>query len=333
MSKGVILPEPWAAWEMCTVSSASPARKDSNMERQKLLIVDDIPENLQGLACVLMDNYEVFAATNGNDALTAARIQMPDLILLDVMMPGMDGYEVFAGLKQDGGTSDIPVIFITAKTDAESETRALSAGAVDFIHKPFNKEVVRSRVKLQLELVRQRRHLEKLNRQLVHIAYHDALTDLPNRTMFFDLVAKALALARRSQTNLAVIFIDLDRFKQVNDNYGHAVGDQVLQVVAARISDCVRESDSVGRIGGDEFVLLLQDISSEDAAVMVAEKIRDAMNQPLTVSGLTLSISSSIGVAIYPEHGNNAAELVKSSDAAMYLAKECGRDNVKVFTS
>lgn len=301
------------------------------MNRMKLLIVDDVPENLHGLSSVLMDEYEVFAATNGKDALTTAGMLRPDLILLDVLMPEMDGYEVHAALKQDVATRAIPVIFVTAKTDADNETRALSAGAVDFIHKPFNKDVVRARVRLHLELVRQQRHLEELNRQLTYIAYHDALTNLPNRTMFFDLVSKALALAKRSQTHLAMVFIDLDRFKTINDNCGHPVGDLVLQEVAARISACVRESDSVGRIGGDEFVVLLQDVTGEDAAIMVAEKIRNALIQPLVVGDLTLSISSSIGIAIYPEHGSSGAELIKNSDTAMYHAKECGRDNIKVF--
>ncbi|MDD2582075.1 MAG: diguanylate cyclase [Desulfuromonadaceae bacterium] len=453
------------------------------MERQKLLVVDDIPENFQVLSNLFMDDYDVFTATSGKEALTAAKMHRPALILLDVMMFGMENYEICTALKDDPGTSDIPVIFVTATSDAESETRAFNVGAVDFIHKPFNKEVVRSRVRLHLELerraaalklantdfTRHRDRLGELNRRLeqsladiklsqsrlqvlstaieqsptsvvitgadaiiqyvnprfseesgyssaeaigqnprilnsgltepstfrslwshlksgepwtgefinrrksgeiyweeahiapvkdaggrtthyvavkldisdrkeaqqrlAYMAHHDPLTNLPNRSLFFDLVAQGLALARRNETIMALMYIDLDKFKPINDNYGHEVGDLILQLVARRMSDCVRDSDSVARIGGDEFVVLLLDVGDEEAAVTVAEKIRTSLNQPFDVAGKMLSISSSIGIAIYPEHGSDSVELARNADSAMYHAKQSGRDNVKVFRS
>lgn len=451
------------------------------MERQKLLIVDDMPENLQLLSRVFMNDYDVVAAASGEEALRAAKMHRPALILLAVMMSGMNGYEVCAALKDDPGSGDIPVIFITAKADAESETEALAAGAVDFIHKPFNTEVVRGRVRIHLELerraaaltlanaefTRHRDRLGELNRRLeqsladiklsqsrlqvlstaieqsptsviitgadaliqyvnprfseesgyssaeaigqnpsilnsgltepstfrdlwshlmrgepwtgefinrrksgeiyweeahiapvkdaggrtthyvavkldisgrkeaqqrlVYMAHHDPLTNLPNRSLFFDLLAQGLALARRNETMMALMYIDLDRFKPINDNYGHEAGDVVLQHVARRMSDCVRDSDRVARIGGDEFVVLLLDVANEEAAVMVAEKIRASLSQPFDVAGKMLSISSSIGIAIYPEHGSDSDELARNADSAMYHAKQSGRDNVKVF--
>lgn len=167
--------------------------------------------------------------------------------------------------------------------------------------------------------------------RLAYMAHHDPLTNLPNRSLFFDLVTQGLALARRNETIMALMYIDLDKFKPINDNYGHEAGDLVLQHVARRMSDCVRDSDSVARIGGDEFVVLLLDVGDEEAAVAVAEKIRTSLNQPFDVAGKMLSISSSIGIAIYPEHGSDADELARNADSAMYHAKQSGRDNVKVF--
>lgn len=173
--------------------------------------------------------------------------------------------------------------------------------------------------------------LKKTQQQLELMAHYDALTNLPNRTLFSDLFSQGLALARRHNTRLALLFMDLDNFKLINDHYGHAVGDLILQEAAARMLFCVRGSDTIGRIGGDEFVVLLHDVGSDENAVTSADKILDALNQPFTVAGKTFSISSSVGIAIYPEHGSEAIELYRNADRAMYHAKECGRNNVKVF--
>ena len=164
-----------------------------------------------------------------------------------------------------------------------------------------------------------------------HQAQYDALTDLPNRVLLFDRLQRALAQAKRDKTHLALMYIDLDKFKPINDNLGHAIGDQILQGVAGRMLGCVREADTVARIGGDEFVVLLPIVDSDADAMKVAEKIRNALNQPFEVSGRSLSISSSTGVALYPEHGSTEDELTGNADVAMYFAKESGRDNVKLF--
>lgn len=164
-----------------------------------------------------------------------------------------------------------------------------------------------------------------------HMAQYDALTDLPNRVLFSDRLTQAIHYARRNQRQLAVIFLDLDKFKPINDNYGHAMGDRVLKIVAQRMQDCVRESDTVARIGGDEFTVLLNDVESEDAVLHVAEKIRHALNQPIVIDNIRMDISSSSGVALFPDHGNDEVELARHADFAMYHAKASGRDNVQVF--
>lgn len=164
-----------------------------------------------------------------------------------------------------------------------------------------------------------------------HQAQYDALTDLPNRVLLFDRLQQALAQARRDKTRLALMYIDLDKFKPINDNLGHAIGDQILQQTAKRMQGCVREMDTVARIGGDEFVVLLPVVESEQDALIVAEKIRFALNQSFEIAGQNLNISSSAGVAIYPEHGDSENELTGNADIAMYFAKESGRNNVKLF--
>lgn len=167
--------------------------------------------------------------------------------------------------------------------------------------------------------------------KMQHLARYDQLTDLPNRSMVEDRLQQALATAKRDKTQMALMFIDLDKFKPINDTLGHDVGDMVLKEAAKRMQGCVRESDTVGRIGGDEFVVLLTTVDSDQHAALVAEKIRHALNQPIALFGQDLHISSSIGVAIYPEHGADGKTLVKNADAAMYYAKEAGRNSVRLF--
>ena len=169
------------------------------------------------------------------------------------------------------------------------------------------------------------------NERLAHLAHHDGLTNLPNRILFFERVEQGLALARRNHTRLALMFIDLDKFKPVNDQYGHAVGDAILQKAAKRMLDCVREADTVGRIGGDEFIALMLDIGDHKNAELLAKKICHALSLPFDVAGQNHQLSASIGVAVYPEHGEDEVQLAKSADLAMYYAKASGRNNVKIY--
>ena len=172
---------------------------------------------------------------------------------------------------------------------------------------------------------------KEVEEHMRHMAQYDGLTHLPNRALFNDRLQQALAAANRNQGRLALMFLDLDKFKPVNDTYGHAVGDLLLKEVAQRMQDCLRESDTAARIGGDEFVVLLPAIDSEQDAGLVGGKILHALHQPFELAGHCLNISSSIGVAVYPDHGNSEKQLVKSADIAMYHAKKNGRNNVKIY--
>ena len=170
-----------------------------------------------------------------------------------------------------------------------------------------------------------------IEEHMQHMAQYDALTHLPNRALFNDRLQQAIAGAQRNKARLALMFIDLDKFKPVNDTYGHAVGDVLLKEVALRIQNCLRESDTAARIGGDEFIILLPAIETRQDASKVGEKILHALNQPFVLAGHTLEISGSIGVAVYPEHGKSEKLLVKNADLAMYHAKKNGRNNVKIY--
>ncbi len=307
-------------------------------EPPTLLIADDDPTALRYLGESLQGKYRVKIATHGQEALAAAlREPRPDLILLDRMMPGMDGGAVFDALKRDSSHPDVPVIFITEQTDTASETEALAQGAVDYLRKPVNPELLRARIALHLELRRGTLALQaslaetrRAQDSLAHLAHHDPLTDLANRSLFFELLTQYLALAQRQGGRLALLFIDLDRFKEINDRHGHGVGDRVLQQAAQRMLACVRAADMLGRIGGDEFLALLPDATDDDSVLGVAERIRRALREPFLVDDLRLSLSSSIGVAFYPEHGQEPLELIKQADFAMYRAKDLGRDHIQM---
>jgi diguanylate cyclase (GGDEF)-like protein len=184
-------------------------------------------------------------------------------------------------------------------------------------------------VAVKLDITERKRAEERL----AHLAHHDALTNLPNRPLFQDRMQQALALARRERQRLALLYLDLDGFKTVNDRFGHAVGDLLLQEAARRISGCVRASDTVGRIGGDEFVVLLSRIDTEGAALQVAEKVRAALGSPFTLAGRTVQLSCSIGIALYPDHGDDDLALAHHADLAMYRAKEGGRNAVRLFAA
>jgi diguanylate cyclase (GGDEF)-like protein/PAS domain S-box-containing protein len=172
---------------------------------------------------------------------------------------------------------------------------------------------------------------KNMQESVQHLAHYDPLTDLPNRTLFDDRLQQALAIAKRDKAHLALIFIDLDKFKPINDTHGHDVGDLLLKEVGKRIHKCLRESDTVARIGGDEFIVLLPMIETEQDALRVAEKIRHSLNQPFDLAEQKLEISSSIGISIYPEHGTDDKQLIHSADAAMYFAKKFGRNTSKIY--
>lgn len=303
-----------------------------------LLVVDDQPLNIQILVHIFSPDHTVLTATSGLQTLAICADQLPDLILLDVMMPEMDGLEVCQRLKADPRTKDIPIIFVTVQNDPDEEATGLRLGAVDFIPRPVNATIVRARVRTHLQL-RQAMH------QVWEMAFHDALTGLPNRRLLGDRLGQAMQASQRNGCYGALMFLDLDNFKPLNDMQGHEVGDLLLAEVSKRLTHCVRGVDTVARFGGDEFVVLLSMLAtgreeSMERASTVAEKIRNALAQPYhlslvqTGSHPTLmehSCTTSIGVTLFLGHDTSTADLIKWADAAMYTAKEAGRNRVHFY--
>lgn len=437
-------------------------------KRPLILIIDDVPLNARILEKILDERYSSVTAHSGREGLELALLRQPDLILLDLMMPEMDGHQVFAKLRQNEETRNIPVIFVTADNDPDVESQLLSSGAVDFIRKPIRTDVVRARVRVHLLVSLQERALRELNNELQkrlhdldkantrlslfskaveqsptsimitdrdgrieyvnphfsketgftaeevkgkkpsilrsdltspfliadmwdhlnrgeswhgdlankrksgelyweevhiapvkntegatthfvgvklniterkqieermrHMAHFDGLTQLPNRTLFFDRLRTALQLARRNDRRLALLYVDLDHFKPINDTHGHAIGDEVLRCCAHRMLGCVRASDTVGRIGGDEFMVLLHDIETEADVLHVARKLSAALAQEMVIDGLRLKLSSSIGCAVFPDHADNETTLAHHADFAMYQIKHAGGDHATMFS-
>jgi diguanylate cyclase (GGDEF)-like protein/PAS domain S-box-containing protein len=430
-----------------------------------ILIVDDEVQNRKLLEALLQpEGYLTITASSGDEAITAVRLYRPDLILLDLMMPGMDGHQVIKTLKRDAGTSGIPVIMVTAQTDRSALLDALEAGVEEFLTKPVNRAELWLRVRnllrlkemrdlldaqnsslerevsartaelqrfrtamdetgdaiflvdgssqhftevnatatrmfgysrqeflglgtismaatTQIELERLRDaivagpigekltearirrkdglHLpveihrrsqetkderitvgvvrditerEEAHMRLYQMAHQDALTGLPNRTMFFETLAKTIAQAKMNNWGVAVLYVDLDHFKTVNDTHGHAMGDTLLVQVSDRLLQCVRLRDTVGRLGGDEFAVILIMNERHEGADVVVRNIREKFRQPFTIGNYEVAVTASVGVTQYPEDATDPEVLITYADTAMYRAKQAGRDTHCVFT-
>ncbi len=423
-----------------------------NKSRFKILIIDDTPANLQLLGQVLNQDYIIQIATSGKKGLAIAANDQPDLILLDIMMPEMDGFEVCERLKQDNKLAHIPVIFITALNDAATEVKCLSVGAVDFINKPINIKLARLRIDNFMERERLRREtlikeqiklaanvfnyshdgilfsdaenkiiktnaaftkitgylpneavgknprflqsgkqnqafyktmweqllehehwdgelcnkhkdghlfiihtsiliikgpagnvqnylaifsditLRKTHEEeLKKIAYFDELTGLPNRTLLNDRMDQGIQQTLRRNNTMAFCFLDLDGFKPVNDSYGHAVGDNLLQQVSERVVHCLRKIDTLSRVGGDEFVILLLDQKSEDEYIATVDRVLQVIEKPFIIEGHSISISVSIGVTLFPQNNSDPDTLLRHADQAMYNAKLQGKNQYSLF--
>jgi diguanylate cyclase (GGDEF)-like protein len=293
--------------------------------KQTVLIVDDTPGNIKLLSAVLGHEQELLFATSSREALEIAWAQAPDLILLDVMMPEMDGYEVCARLKAEPRTRSTPVIFVTAMSGDEDEAKGLEVGAIDYIAKPFSPPIVRARVRNHLELKRYRDFL-------VNLSATDGLTGIPNRRQFDEFLEREWRRAVRNQTPLSLIMMDIDFFKGYNDHYGHLAGDDCLrQVAQALATGARRPADLVARYGGEEFVCVLPETEA-GGALQVAHQLWDKVNGlhlPHARSAVADHITLSLGVAtMTPGVNQLPAEIIEWADAQLYVAKHRGRNQV-----
>ncbi|MBG1264562.1 GGDEF domain-containing response regulator [Nostoc commune] len=334
-------------------------------KKKDILIVDDMADNLRVLSSILTrEGYNVRKALNWQMALTATQTVLPDLILLDIMMPEVDGYEVCQTLKAWNLTADIPVIFISALDDVFDKVKAFRVGGVDYITKPFEFQEVLVRVQNQLALRSARLEILKLNveledrvkertgelektlqklqeeinsrqklqSQLLDIALHDSLTGLPNRVLFIRRLEKALNRAKeKSSYQFALLFLDCDRFKVVNDSLGHLVGDELLIAIARRLQACLIPIHTLARLGGDEFGILLENITDINMAIQVAEQILQQLSLAFKLSRYEVFMNVSIGISWGNKDYDRPEYLLRDADTAMYRAKAQGRANYHVF--
>lgn len=284
-----------------------------------VLAVDDAPVNLQLIQTVLKNaGYRVLTAESGADALEIAQREPIDCILLDVMMHEMDGFEICRRLKADARTASVPVIFLTALSDTENVTRGFDVGGVDYVPKPFRRPELIARVRTHVEI---RRMTESLRKQSVT----DGLTGLHNHSHIVELLHQECERVDRYSGRLSILLLDIDHFKRVNDEHGHAFGDQVLRAFASEMCSAARDVDHAGRYGGEEFLLVLPSTAA-DGAAKIAERIRAAMERRSTELGAGWP-TVSCGIAQY--RGNEPfAELVNRADQALYQAKREGRNRV-----
>jgi len=290
-----------------------------------LLVVDDEKHNRALLTELLQGEYRIILAKDGKQALDRAREHHPDLILLDVLMPEVDGYEAIRALKNEDQTRDIPVIFVTSLDSAGDEERGLELGAVDYISKPFNPAIVRVRVRNHLQSVQQRRLLEQL-------AMLDSLTGIPNRRRFTEVFEQEWRRCMRDNVALSLVVVDVDNFKAFNDCYGHAAGDDVLRRIAITLQTSLRRpGDFVARYGGEEFVILLpgvdstggEALSEHTRADIEAERIPHSISQ--AAPWITISLG---GATCIPQEGVTSMALFSLADTYLYEAKHAGRNRV-----
>ena len=295
-----------------------------------ILIVDDLEANVRLLEQMLGNAgyLHVSSTMDPRSVCDLHRTNHYDLILLDLQMPGMDGFQVMECLKEIETGGYTPVLVITAQP--AHKLRALQSGAKDFVSKPFDLHEVLMRVHNMLEVRLLHEAARNHGRMLEALALNDPLTGLANRRLLDDRMSMALVHARRNTSAMAVISLDLDGFKQVNDTLGHGAGDTLLKLVAERLLETVREEDTVARVGGDEFILSLWQVSDRDYAASVASRAIAALAQPYSIEGTDVQITVSAGISIYPDHGEDADTLLKSADTALYAAKHAGKNVYRI---
>ena len=298
------------------------------MGKNSILIVDDEKSNLKYLTHILSTDYTLYTAKSGGDAIVKAEELQPDIILLDIIMPEMDGHEVLAMLKRSKITKDIPVIFISALCGKGDEEKGLNLDAVDYISRPYPPEVIKLRVRKQIQIANQIRASN-------HLSMTDQLTNMPNRRSFDNHFNVEWNHAMRVGAPISVFMLDVDKFKIFNDTYGHDKGDIVLQTIAKTITQTLkRPSDFAARWGGEEFVVLLRD-TNESGALEIAEQIRlNVESAPIRcMEGLVSRVTISIGVAIQMVMpcDYTSSEFLSRADKALYSAKNTGRNKVCLY--
>ena len=324
-----------------------------NIARPKILVVDDTHANLVAMRVLLADcGAELLEASSGNQALAMCLDHEFALILLDVNMPDMDGFEVASLLGESGQLQETPIIFVTAAyADDLHRLKGYRFGAVDYIAKPVNDAILQSKVRVFLELYEARAQLratldelsernrqlgiemaerERVEAQIRHQATHDMLTGLPNRVLFHDRLRTAMLRAPRHGVAFALVLLDIDGFKGINDDHGHPAGDALLRAIAERLHTALRANDTVARLGGDEFALILEDVSDAAGLLHRCQELGGELAAPYPLDGsrgpFVAQVSASQGIALWSGDARSDEDLIQAADRALYKAKEDGKN-------
>jgi len=303
-------------------------------EPGRILVVDDNQDNIEIISTRLrFRGYEILEASDGQQALALVHEAAPDLILLDVMLPDIDGYEISRRIKGADDLPFIPIILVTARDSTQDKVAGLDAGADDYLTKPINFPELEARVRSMLRIKRLQDELEEKNRELERLSISDGLTGLYNHRHIHGLLAEEFERVERTNDSMSVAMFDLDRFKSVNDTYGHQAGDRVLVDLAEILRETARDIDRLGRYGGEEFMALLPETGIDDAAVFVERVRREVARRHFDIGRTEpLRMTVSAGVASYPHTLVDSPEtLVSLADQALYAAKRGGRDRVVRF--
>lgn len=330
---------------MKTVRSLIP-ENNRNSEHPEILIVDDSKDNLEMISHILsQENYRFHTSSSGVQALEMAESLRPDLILLDIMIPEIDGYEVCNVLKSSELTNDIPVIFISAKTKPDDKILGFDAGAVDYITKPFHRAEMVSRIRTHLalkfarddlhranqEIQNQNLKLEAAYEELQKIARTDSLTKLSNRRDLYDHMETERSRFHRNGKPFVLMICDIDNFKHFNDTYGHDCGDYILVTLSTLFTDVLRKQDTVGRWGGEEFLFMLPE-TGLNGGLVAAEKIRSSVaDYPFEYNGQILKVTITAGVALYNNQDQDLDFIIKQADEGLYQGKKAGKNRVVVM--
>lgn len=304
-----------------------PSLCTKSIGRVELLVVDDQQAQLKSLQQLLHISgfTSVVLASGGEEAIRKLQNSTPQLILLDLQMPGTNGLNVLEFHQQAG--LDAEIIVISGETSFPWVKEAMRLGAYDFIRKPYKPEELLTTIAKALDRFEEKQKSQQEQKNINYLAYYDSLTNLPNRQLFKDRVQQAQVHAQRNERKFALLFMDLDSFKAINDSHGHLIGDRVLQLVATRISECLRAEDTLSRYGGDEFALLLPDVTGQHGVTTVVKKILKEVRKPFHINGHELDLRLSIGIAIYPTTGTDLDMLLQNADIAMYHVKTHSKDS------
>jgi two-component system, cell cycle response regulator len=321
-------------WPLPVKNSMSEIRGEPGAVPGRILVVDDNQDNIEIIATRLrFRGYEILEASDGAQALSHVHDNEPDLILLDVMLPDIDGYEISRRIKGNAELPFIPIILVTARDSTQDKVAGLDAGADDYLTKPINFPELEARVRSMLRIKRLQDELEEKNRELERLSISDGLTGLFNHRHIHGLLAEEYERVARTNDCMSVAMFDLDRFKSVNDTHGHQAGDRVLVELADILRETARDIDRLGRYGGEEFIALLPETCIDDAAVFVERVRREVARRHFDIGkSEPLLMTLSAGVATYPHDMVDSVEsLVRLADEALYLAKSSGRNRVVRF--